>query len=53
MFDNYFARQLVLRTIGRSPEKSSQGVNVAMGADGTAMGEIYQYNPRRENTGRC
>ncbi len=41
--DIYFARQLVFERLAEAREKVPQGVAVAMGPIGTAMGEIYQY----------
>jgi len=41
--DIYFARQLVFERLAEAREKVPKGVEVAMGAIGTAMGEIYQY----------
>jgi cobalt-zinc-cadmium resistance protein CzcA len=41
--DIYFARQLVFERLAEAKEKVPQGVEVAMGPIGTAMGEVYQY----------
>jgi len=41
--DIYFARQLVFERLAEAREKVPNGVEVAMGPIGTAMGEIYQY----------
>ena len=41
--DLYFARQLVFERLAEARENVPQGVEVAMGPIGTAMGEIYQY----------
>ena len=41
--DIYFARQLVFERLAEAREQVPNGVEVAMGPIGTAMGEIYQY----------
>jgi cobalt-zinc-cadmium resistance protein CzcA len=41
--DIYFARQLVFERLAEAREKVPEGVEIAMGPIGTAMGEIYQY----------
>jgi cobalt-zinc-cadmium resistance protein CzcA len=41
--DIYFARQLVFERLAEARENVPDGVEVAMGPIGTAMGEIYQY----------
>jgi cobalt-zinc-cadmium resistance protein CzcA len=41
--DIYFARQLVFERLAEARGKVPNGVEVAMGPIGTAMGEIYQY----------
>lgn len=41
--DIYFARQLVFERLAEAREQVPEGVEVAMGPIGTAMGEIYQY----------
>ena len=41
--DIYFARQLVFERLAEAREQVPEGVEIAMGPIGTAMGEIYQY----------
>src|SRR5512136_2568723 len=41
--DIYFARRLVFERLAEAREIVPEGVNVALGPIGTAMGEIYQY----------
>ena len=41
--DLYFARQQVSERLTEAREKLGDGIEIAMGAPATAMGEIYQY----------